>query len=176
VHDAALRVIGAARSPRHAEGADPDIDYVDTVGKHVYEAMDRLAEKLTMPSGGINDASPTWAAEGGDAPYRAPVWAPCAPDREYSPNVDDPDDILDLLAVLDGAVRDAHAQIRGGTVSGATLSRVHDAALRVIGAARDPRDTAEGADRGRKYLETMCMHACEGMDRLAEALTMPDGD
>jgi hypothetical protein len=169
VHDAALRVIGAARNPLDIEeGVVREIYYLDTMGEHVYESMDRLAEKLTMPSGGINDASPMVGAEGGDAPYRAPAWAPCAPNRQYSPNVDNPDDVLDLFAALDAAVRDALPQIRGGTVRAATLTKVHDAALRVIGAARDPADIDEAADRGLRYLETLLLNACYGMDRVAE--------
>ena len=130
---------------------------------------------MTTPSGGISDASPISNAEGGDAQRKARPWSPFASNLEYDPKVDDPDDILDLLVVLHGAVRDADPQIRGGTVCCSTLSRVHDAALRVIGAARNPRDVDEAADRGFKYLETLFLHAGYAMDRLAEKLMMPDG-
>jgi hypothetical protein len=77
------------------------------------------------------------------------------------------------MTELDGAVGDATAEIRGGTVRRATLARVHDAALRVIGAARNPADVDEAADRGLKYLETLLLHVSYAQDRLAEESLYP---
>jgi hypothetical protein len=95
--------------------------------------------------------------------------------REYDPNVDDPKDILDLMAVLDAAVRDALPQFLAGTATETTLARVHDAALRVIGAARNPSSAEEQADRGLEYLKKLCEHVFEAMDRLAES-RLPEED
>jgi hypothetical protein len=81
VHDAAVGVIGAARHPADVEDkADADFDHLAKLNEHIFEAMDRLAEKLTIPS-------ETMGAEGRDmnAPYKAPVWAPCAPNSEIQP-------------------------------------------------------------------------------------------
>jgi hypothetical protein len=49
-------------------------------------------------------------------------------DGEYDEDLDDPADLLALLAVLHAAVRDAHPEIEVGVFRGASLRRVHDAA------------------------------------------------
>jgi hypothetical protein len=155
VHDAALRVISAAHIPRVREA---------TLFDYVCEAIDRLAEKLTISGGGTEDAPRTGAVTA--PPRKPPAWSPVATGREYDQNVDHPKDILDLMAVLDAAARNAHPQFLAGTADDATLAAVHDAALRVIGAARNP---SSAGDRGFTYLKTLCEHVFEAMDRLVES-------
>ena len=102
----------------------------------------------TKKDGGIEHLAADHANQAGgterevvtDLPHKGPLCSPLAINVEY---VDHAEDILDRLAVLDTAVRAAHAHIRCRTVHGATLRRVHDAALRVIGAARSPRHPKE---------------------------------
>jgi hypothetical protein len=163
VHDAALRVIGAAHNPRDQDA---------TLFEFVCEAIDRLAEKLTISGGGTQNAVQGIGAEAGaitGPPRKPPAWCPLVTDREYDPNVDEPNDILDLMAVLDAAVREALPQFLAGTAREAILARVHDAALRVIGAARNPSSAEEQADRGLGYLKKLSEHVFEAMDRLVDS-------
>ena len=138
---------------------------MDTAVKNV-KSSNQMVQPF-VEGGGNDEANQVWG-DGGvltNLPYEAPARARQTPNWD-GPHADDPDNILDRLAVLDAAVRDALPQLRCRAVRGATLRKVHDAALGVIGAARQPTDLEERADPDADYVDMLGEHVFDAIDRL----------